>query len=304
MKAAMCAKYGSPEVLKIQEVAKPKSKNGEILVKIVASTVNSGDVRVRSLGVKGFLKVVMRIVLGFSKPRKQIIGVVFSGIVEAVGDKVSKFKVGDSVFGMTGFKFATHAEYIAVDKDSCVIEITINASYEEAVAIVFGGHTAIYFLNKMKIAAKSKARILIVGATGSVGTSAVQIAKYYDAHITAVCSSAGEAFVRSLGVDDLILYDRESFLNHPHQFDFIFDAVGKTSKKQCDKLLKKNVQYKTVGGLETASESKEQLEFLKLLFEKDLLKSVIDKTFLLDDVVEAHKYVDNGRKKWRCNSEN
>lgn len=149
----------------------------------------------------------------------------------------------------------------------------------------------------MKIAEKRNPTILIIGATGSVGTSAIQIAKYFGANITAVCSSSGKDFVESLGVEDIILYDREDFLNQPNQFDFVFDAVGKTTKKQCRKLLRDGGVYKTVGGLETASESKEQLELLKLFFEKGLLKAVIDKTYTLKEIVEAHRYVDSGRKK-------
>ncbi|WP_149912892.1 NAD(P)-dependent alcohol dehydrogenase [Sphingobacterium cavernae] len=297
MKAVICTKYGPPEVLQIQDVPKPTPKNNEILVRIIASAVNSGDVRVRGLAVQGFLKVIMRLVLGFTKPRKPILGVVFSGVVEAVGDKVSRFNVGDKVFGMTGFKFGTHAEYIAINQYSNVLVMPENATYEEAAAIVFGGHTAIYFLNKMKIAEKRNPIILIIGATGSVGTSAIQIAKYFGANITAVCSSSGKDFVESLGVEDIILYDREDFLNQPNQFDFVFDAVGKTTKKQCRKLLRDGGVYKTVGGLETASESKEQLELSKLLFEEGLLKAVIDKTYTLKEIVEAHRYVDSGRKK-------
>lgn len=297
MKAVICTKYGPPEVLQIQDVPKPTPKNNEILVRIIASAVNSGDVRVRGLAVQGFLKVIMRLVLGFTKPRKPILGVVFSGVVEAVGDKVSRFNVGDKVFGMTGFKFGTHAEYIAINQYSNVLVMPENATYEEAAAIVFGGHTAIYFLNKMKIAEKRNPIILIIGATGSVGTSAIQIAKYFGANITAVCSSSGKDFVESLGVEDIILYDREDFLNQPNQFDFVFDAVGKITKKQCRKLLRDGGVYKTVGGLETASESKEQLELSKLLFEEGLLKAVIDKTYTLIEIVEAHRYVDSGRKK-------
>lgn len=148
MKAVICTKYGPPEVLQIQDVPKPTPKNNEILVRIIASAVNSGDVRVRGLAVQGFLKVIMRLVLGFTKPRKPILGVVFSGVVEAVGDKVSRFNVGDKVFGMTGFKFGTHAEYIAINQYSNVLVMPENATYEEAAAIVFGGHTAIYFLTK------------------------------------------------------------------------------------------------------------------------------------------------------------
>jgi NADPH:quinone reductase-like Zn-dependent oxidoreductase len=170
MKAVICTRYGTPEVLQLQEVSKPIPKDSQILVKIVATAVNSGDVRVRSLDVKGFMKVIMRLVLGISKPRKPILGTVFSGIVESKGNKVSKFKVGDKVFGMTGFKFGTYSEYIAVNQNSNVLEMPKNATYEEAVAIIFGGHTAIHFLGKAQITEKSTPKILIIGAKSGKAT--------------------------------------------------------------------------------------------------------------------------------------
>ncbi len=211
MKAVICTKYGTPEVLQIQEVSKPLPNDNQILVKIIATAVNSGDVRLRSLDVKGFLKVIMRLVLGISRPRKPILGIVFSGIVESKGNKVSKFKVGDKVFGMTGFKFGTYSEYIAVNQNSNVLEMPKNATYEEAAAIIFGGQTAIHFLNKAKIAKKLNQKILIIGATGSVGTAAIQIAKHHNANITAVYSSNGHKLVSELGVKNIVLYDKEDF---------------------------------------------------------------------------------------------
>lgn len=296
MKAVICKKYGTPEVLQIQEVSKPISEDNQILVKIMATAVNSADVRVRSLDVKGFLKVVMRLVLGISKPRKPILGTVFSGVVESVGDKVSRFKIGDKVFGMTGFKFGTHAEYIAVNQNSNVIEMPNNATFEEAAAIIFGGQTAIYFLDKAKIAEKSNPKILIIGATGSVGTAAIQIAKYHKADITAVCSSNGQKLVVELGVKNIILYDKEDFTKQKEKFDIIFDAVDKSNKNQCKNLLNRNGIYKNVSSV-NASETIQQLQLLKELFEKGEFKATIDKTFTLDKIVDAHRYVDTGRKK-------
>ncbi len=296
MKAVICTKYGTPEVLQIQEVSKPIPKDSQILVKIVATAVNSADVRVRSLDVKGFLKVVMRLVLGISKPRKPILGTVFSGVVESVGDKVSKFKEGDKVFGMTGFNFGTYAEYIAVNQNSNVIKMPNNATFEEAVAIIFGGQTAIYFLDKAKIAEKSNPKILIIGATGSVGTAAIQIAKYYKADITAVCSFEGQKLIIELEVTNIILYDKEDFTKQTEKFDIIFDAVGKSNRKQCEKLLNGNGIYKSVSSV-NASETRQQLQLLKELFEKGAFKAVIDKTFQMDEIIEAHRYVDLGRKK-------
>ena len=296
MKAVICTKYGTPDVLQIQEVFKPIPNDNQILVKIVASAVNSADVRVRSLDVKGFLKVIMQLVLGISKPRKPILGTVFSGVVKTVGDKVSKFKVGDKVFGMTGYNFGTYAEYITVNQNSNVLEMPKNATFEEAVAIIFGGQTAIYFLDKAKIEKKSNPKILIIGATGSVGTAAIQVAKHYRSEIVAVCSSEGQKLVVELGVKNIILYDKEDFTKQTEKFDIIFDAVGKSNRKQCEKLLNGNGIYKSVNST-NASETIQQLQLLKELFEKEEFKAIIDKTFQMDQIIEAHRYVDTGRKK-------
>lgn len=296
MKVVICTKYGTPEVLQLQEVSKPIPNKNQILVKIVATAVNSGDVRVRSLGVKGFMKVIMRLVLGISRPRKPILGTVFSGVVESVGDNVSKFKIGDNVFGMTGFKFGTYAEYVAVNQNNNVLGMPKNATYEEAAAIIFGGQTAIYFLEKAKIAKKINPKILIIGATGSVGIAAIQIAKHHHADIAVVCSSNGDKLVNELGVKNIVRYDKEDFTNWPDKFDIIFDAIGKSNKIQFKHLLNENGVYKSVSS-GYASETIQQLQLLKELFEKGEFKATIDKTFRMDKIVEAHRYVDTGRKK-------
>ncbi len=295
MKAVICTRYGNPEVLQLQEVPKPIPKDSQILVKIIATAVNSGDARVRSLNVKGFMRAIMRLILGISKPRKPILGTAFSGVVETVGENVSKFKAGDKVFGMTGFNFGTYAEYIAVNENSNVMEMPKNATFEEAAAIIFGGHTAIYFLGKAKIDDKPGKKILIIGATGSVGSAAIQVAKHYQADITAVCSSKGQKLVDELGASKIILYDKEDFTKQEEKFDIIFDAVGNSNNKQCEKLLNGNGIYKNVNVY--ASETRQQLQLLKELFEKGALKAVIDKTFQMHEIREAHRYVDTGRKK-------
>ena len=297
MKAVICTKYGSPEVLKIVEVEKPTPTDNEVLIKIRASAVNSGDVRVRGLVVSGFLKIIMRFVLGFNKPRNPILGTVFSGIVEQTGKNVKNFSQGDEVFGLTGFKFGAHAEYITVSGKSIITKKPVNATFEEAAAILFGGQTAVYFLEKAKISEKENPKILIYGATGSVGTAAIQIAKYYNAQVTAVCSENGQDLVKELGVDDIILYNKEDFTKRDEKFDMVFDAVGKTSKKQCVPLLNDKGYYGTVGGLDFAIERIEQLEFLRKLFESKNLKAVIDRMYSIDEIVDAYRYVDTGRKK-------
>ncbi len=297
MKAIICTKYGPPEVLVMEEVAKPIPKDNEILVKIISTTVNSGDVRVRALRVEGFMRIIMRLVLGFTKPRKPILGTVFAGIVESVGNKVTHFKTGDSVFGTTGFKFGTYAEYIAVGEKSAVILMPHNASFDEAAAILFGGQTAIYFLEKAGISKRVGLKILIVGGTGAVGSAAIQIAKYYGAIITTVCSSGGLSLTRNLGATNIILYDKEDFTMQTDTFNIIFDAVGKTSKKKCVHLLNDSGVYITVEGFDVASDSKAQLELLKKIYEDGKYQAVIDKTFTMSEVVDAHRYVDTGRKK-------
>lgn len=297
MKAVICTHYGSPDVLQIQEVPKPIPNDNQILVKIIATTVNSGDARVRSLDIKKwYMKIIMQIVLGISKPRKSILGTVFSGIIESKGNNVSKFKIGNKVFGMTGFNFGTYAEYIVVNENSNVIEMPKNASYEEAAAIIFGGQTAIHFLNKAKISSLTKPEILIVGATGSVGIAAIQIAKHYNANVTVVCSSKGQKLVEDLEVNDYILYDKEDFFKLPKKFDIIFDAVGKTNKDSCKNLLRKKGSYISVS-LGYASETVDQLKLLKKLFEEENFKAIIDRTYPMEKIIDAHKYVDTGRKK-------
>lgn len=296
MKAVICTNYGPPEVLQIHDVTKPIPNKNQILVKIIATAINSGDVRVRSLDVKGLMKVIMRLVLGISRPRNPILGTVFSGVVENVGDYISKFKIGDQVFGMTGFKFGTYAEYIVVNQNSNVLEMPRNATYEEAAAIIFGGQTAIYFLEKAKIAKKFSPKVLIIGATGSVGIAAIQIAKHHYANITAVCSSNGHRLISELGVKNIVQYDKEDFTKLKDRFDIIFDAVGKSNKKNCKNLLSEKGVFVSVSS-GYASETIPQLQLLKDLFEQGDFIATIDKTFEINKIVEAHKYVDTGRKK-------
>ena len=295
MKAAICTKYGPPEVLEIQEVPTPSPRRHEILVRIMAAGVNSGDTRIRSLRVNGFMKVIMRLVLGVSKPRQPILGNVFAGVVESVGNRVSKFKSGDRVFGMTGFQFGTYAEYVAVNENSNVMEMPTNARFEEAAAIVFGGQTALHFLEKARICEKRDLKVLIAGATGSVGSAAIQIAKHHKADVSAICSSQGQRLVNELGVEKAFLYDRD-LSTGTEKFDIIFDAHGHLHDSLRDSLLKKGGRYQSVSS-GYASETIHQLQQLKDLFERGKLRAVIDRTFPLAKIVDAHRYVDMGRKK-------
>ena len=297
MKAAICSAYGPPEVLKIKEVDKPVPKDDEVLIKIMSAAVNSGDARIRGLRAPGILPLVMRILFGFSKPRNPILGLMFSGVVEEVGKNVTVLKPGDQVFGSTGSRMGAHAEFVAVKEKSVLAKKPEKASFEEAAALVFGGMTAIYFLKKAGIDSKKEPKILIYGATGSVGTAAVEISKHFKAHVTSVCSERGADLAKSLGSDDIVLYTQQDFRTLDTQFDIVFDAVGKTKKKDAIGILKSSGKYLTVGGMDVAKETKDQLEFLRDLFDNGEIHANIDKVYRLEEIVEAHRYVDSERKK-------
>jgi NADPH:quinone reductase-like Zn-dependent oxidoreductase len=239
----------------------------------------------------------MRVVLGFKKPRKPIMGTVYSGVVEEVGESVTQFKPQDKVFGSTGFYFGTYAEYLSTKENSPVYFMPKNASFEEAAALIFGGQTAHYFLEKARLSQRSKPKVLIIGSTGSVGIAAIQIAQYYKAEVTAVCSSSSKALMTALRVENMIFYDQDDFRKQSKSYDILFDAVGCTKRKSCRHLLKPEGKFVSVDGLSYATETIAQLEFIKTLFEKGEMNAIIDKTYSLEAIQQAHAYVDTGRKK-------
>lgn len=299
MKAVIANGYGKPEVLSVEEVGKPKPKSNEILIKVKAASLNSGDVRMRALdggdGLKGFVaKFVIRLLLGITKP-KRIPGSVLSGEVVEVGENVTRFKVGDEVHAMTGFSFGAFAEYCALpDKRAIALKPT-TATFEEASTLAFGGNTAFYFLRKAGTGKGKK--VLIYGSTGAVGTSAVQVAKYLGAEVTAVSGPDGIELSKELGATRVYNY-RETALNEIEgTFDIVFDAVGKISKSRAVHLIADGGHYISVDSLDVAKETSSDLEELSRMYDEGKLVATIDKTFDLYEIVEANHYVDSGRKK-------
>lgn len=297
MKAAVTTAYGAPEVVELQEVSKPQIKANELLIKVRAAALNSGDVRIRRLDGGGVPPFLMRLIFGWKKPKSGVQGMMFSGVVEAVGDEVKGYQIGDELMGSTGMAMGAHAEYLKVKANKTLYRKPLNASFEEAAAIIFGGTTALYFMEKAGIEEIDNPMILIYGATGSVGTAAIEIAKHFGATVTAVCSYRGTDLAQTLGADRMVDYTKEDFKALESQFDIIFDAVGKIKKKDSQKLLKPSGKFITVGGMDVAKETGGQLAFLKDLFEKGELHANIDQTYSLEKIAEAHAYVDSDRKK-------
>ncbi len=319
MKAIICTKYGPPDVLQFKEVDKPILKDNKVLIRIHAATVTMGDCEMRSLKFSGLLKFLMRLGFGFKGPRKgfSILGMEIAGEIESVGKDVKLFKKGDQVFGTTGMHLGGYAEYKCLSEKGELAIKPANMTYEEAAAVPIGGLEALHFLKKANIQTGQK--VLIRGASGSIGTFAIQLAKYYGAEVTGVGNPKSLEIMKFLGADKVIDYTKEDFTKSGETYDIIFDVIGKSSFSNFIGSLNKEGLYLTAnpkmalinrekraakksdkkyisGNMDTTKERIEDLKFLKELIEAGKLKSVIDRRYPLEQVPEAHSYVDKGEK--------
>jgi NADPH:quinone reductase-like Zn-dependent oxidoreductase len=316
MRAVVYDKYGPPDVLRLEDVERPVPTADEVLVKIHATTVNRLDVHTREANRSSGLAVSLlsRLVSGPRRPRQRILGSEFAGAVEAVGAAVREFAVGDRVFGLTGLRFGTHAEFTCVRERALIAPMPAGMSFEEAAAVCDGGLNALWCLRGADL--KKGQAILIYGASGAIGTAGVQLAKYFGADVTAVCNTKNVEIVRALGADRVIDYTKEDFTQNGQTYDVIFDAVGKHSFKRCKGSLKRGGSYLATDGFRNLTlglwtarfgekkvifripprYTKKDVLLLKEIIEAGRYRAVIDRRYQLEDVVEAARYVETGQK--------
>jgi 2-desacetyl-2-hydroxyethyl bacteriochlorophyllide A dehydrogenase len=316
MKAIVLTKYGSPQGLQLTEAEKPTPKDNEVLIRVRATTVTAGDAEIRTLKFPIWLMFPIRIYVGFIKPRNFVLGQELAGDIVSVGKNVTRFKKGDAVFGTTGFRFGAYAEYTCLPEAGGLAIKPSNMTYEEAATVPVAGIEALHFMKKANI--HSEEKVLIVGAGGSIGTIGVQLARYFGAEVTGVDSTGKLDMLRSIGADHVIDYTQEDFTQSGQTYDVIFDVMGKSSFSGSIQSLKPNGRYLLGGNsgpsrllrgrwvsmtgskkviVGAASQKTEDLVFLKELIEAGKLKSVIDRSYPLEQTAEAHRYVETGQKK-------
>lgn len=318
MKAMVFTEYGTADVLQLKEIEKPVPADSEVLVKIYATTVTAEDPKIRSFKFPPLLWLPAGIVFGFSKPKITILGFELAGEIEAIGRNVRRFRVGDRVYGYAGMRFGAYAQYKCMPEKGLLEAMPANMTYEKAAAVPNGALTSLVFLKK-KGNIQNGEKVLIYGASGAVGTAAVQLAKYFGAEVTAVCSTKNLDLVKTLGADKVIDYTKEDFTSRDEYYDIIFDTVGKTSLSKTKRLLRRKGRYlltefgpkgivqmawtslvgdkKVIGAASNFSWKAEDLFFLKELIEAGKLTSVIDRCYPLEQIPEAHRYVETGHKK-------
>jgi len=298
MRAAICRAYGPPEVLQIRTVPDPRPRDKEVCIRLFATAVTASDCIVRGLKLRGIYRLLMRAAFGIRAPRKGIIGMIAAGEIESVGREVTSFKPGDQVFGMDGFRAGTYAEKVCWPASSALALRPANFTYEESAALPYGGLIASFFVRRLKL--QKGQRVLVYGASGAIGTSAVQLARNLGAEVTGVCSTANLELVRSLGATSVIDYTKDDFTQGGRRYDVIFDAVGK--RKSAKSMLNAGAALAS-GGLSMSVDDafprtkKSDLLVLKELAESGAFRPVIDRRYTLAEIVEAHRYVDLGHKK-------
>ncbi len=298
MRAVICTRYGPPEVLQLEEIPTPVPRKNEVRIRIAATAVTSSDTYVRGLRLSPMYRMMGRLALGWNGPRQPVLGMVLSGVVDAVGPDVRSFEVGDRVFGFNKSLFGTYAQYICWPEDGLLAARPTNLTDEEAAAIPYGGLLALSCLRKADIRAGRS--VLVFGASGAVGTSAVQLARYLGAEVTGVCSTANVELVKSLGATRVVDYTVEDFTDGAERYDVIFDAVGKNKSASA---LRRCRQVLAPGGVCISVDNgspklrREDLVLLGELATKGEIRPVVDRAYELDDIVEAHRYVDKGHKR-------
>jgi len=298
LRAVICTRYGPPEVLQLEELATPVPQKNEVRIRIFATAVTSSDCYVRGLNLNFAYRIMARLALGWTAPRRRVLGMVLSGEVDCVGPDVTSFKAGDQVFGFNRHVFGTYAQYVCWPEDGLLATRPTNLTNEEAAALPYGGLLALHFLRRAGIQAGQ--RVLIYGASGAVGTSAVQLAKHFGAEVTGVCSTSNLELVRTLGATTVIDYTKEDFTEGTERYDIVFDAVGKRKSaealRKCGRALAPGGRCISVDD-GTPKLLREDLILLGEQGETAEIRPVTDRCFSLDDIVEAHRYVDGGHKR-------